>query len=58
MVFMRFMDVFVVRVVTAFLMNEKLDNSTLWERYSMLNNIYSKIYDRNIKLALILLYIE
>ena len=36
---------------TAFLMNEKLDNSTLWERYSMLNNIYSKIYDRNIKPA-------
>ena len=32
---MRLMDVFVVRSkVTAFLMNEKLDNSTLWERYS------------------------
>lgn len=35
----------------AFLLNEKLDISTIWERYSMLNNIYSKIYNRNIKPA-------
>jgi hypothetical protein len=27
-----------------FLKNEKLDTSTLWERYALLNNIYSGIY--------------
>jgi hypothetical protein len=37
----------------AYLKKEKIDTSTLWERYSMLNNIYSKIYkyDKNIKPA-------
>ena len=36
---------------TAYLLNENLDKSIIWERYSMLNNIYSSIYDRNIKPA-------
>jgi len=37
----------------SFLKNEKIDNSTLWNRYSLLNNIYGKIYnyDKNIKPA-------
>ena len=37
----------------AYLKNEKIDNSTRWERYSLLNNIYSSIYDykKNIKPA-------
>tara|TARA_X000000950_G_C13768238_1_gene599827 strand:- start:2 stop:985 length:984 start_codon:yes stop_codon:yes gene_type:complete len=35
----------------AYLLNENLDKSIVWERYSMLNNIYSSIYDRNIKPA-------
>jgi len=35
----------------AYLLNENLDKSIIWERYSMLNNIYSSIYDRNIKPA-------
>ena len=37
----------------AFLKKENIDNSTLWERYSLLNNIYSKIfnYNKNIKPA-------
>lgn len=34
-----------------FLLNENLDKSIIWERYSMLNNIYSSIYERNIKPA-------
>jgi hypothetical protein len=35
----------------AYLKKETIDTSTLWERYSLLNNIYSKIYDykKNIK---------
>jgi hypothetical protein len=35
----------------AYLKLENIDTSTLWERYSLLNNIYSKIYDykKNIK---------
>jgi len=35
----------------AHLKKENIDTSTLWERYSLLNNIYSKIYDykKNIK---------
>jgi len=35
----------------AYLKKENIDTSTLWERYSLLNNIYSKIYDykKNIK---------
>ena len=37
----------------AYLKNEKLNTSTLWERYSILNNIYGKIYnyEKNIKPA-------
>ena len=37
----------------AYLKNENIDTSTLWERYCLLNNIYSKIYDytKNIKPA-------
>jgi hypothetical protein len=37
----------------AYLKKEKLDTSVLWERYAMLNNIYSKIYNytSNIKPA-------
>jgi hypothetical protein len=36
---------------TAYLKNESIDCSTLWERYALLNNIYGKIYnyDKNIK---------
>lgn len=30
---------------TAYLKNENLDSSTLWERYALLNTIYSKIYN-------------
>jgi hypothetical protein len=35
----------------AYLKQENIDTSTLWERYSLLNNIYSRIYDykKNIK---------
>ena len=34
-------------------MNERIDSSVLWERYSLLNNIYGKIlkYKKNIKPA-------
>ena len=37
----------------AYLKNESIDTSTMWERYALLNNIYSKIYNytRNIKPA-------
>jgi hypothetical protein len=37
----------------AYLMNEKLDTSTLFERYYLMNNIYGKIYNytKNIKPA-------
>tara|TARA_B100000686_G_C16729971_1_gene940073 strand:- start:409 stop:1335 length:927 start_codon:yes stop_codon:yes gene_type:complete len=37
----------------AYLMNERIDSSVLWERYSLLNNIYGKIlkYKKNIKPA-------
>ena len=37
----------------AFLKNEPLDTSVLWERYSLLNNIYSEIYnyEKNIQPA-------
>jgi hypothetical protein len=37
----------------AFLKREPIDTSTLWERYSLLNNIYSNIfnYEQNIKPA-------
>lgn len=37
----------------SFLKNEQIDDSTRWERYTMLNNLYSKIYnyDKNIKPA-------
>lgn len=37
----------------AYLKNENIDNSTRWERYSLLNNIYGIIYDykKNIKPA-------
>jgi hypothetical protein len=37
----------------AYLCNEKIDNSTKWERYSLLNSIYCSIfnYDKNIKPA-------
>jgi len=30
---------------TAYLKKEQIDESTRWERYAMLNNIYGKIYD-------------
>lgn len=38
---------------TAFLLNESIDTSTKFERYSLLNNIYGKIYnyEKNIKPA-------
>ena len=29
----------------SYLKNEQLDDSTKWERYALLNNVYSKIYD-------------
>ena len=32
----------------AFLRNEQLDHSVLWERYSMINDLYGKIFGRNI----------
>jgi hypothetical protein len=37
----------------SFLKNEKIDTSTLWNRYSLLNNLYGKIYnyEKNIKPA-------
>ena len=37
----------------AYLKNEQIDDSTKWERYSLLNNVYGKIYDydKNIKPA-------
>jgi len=37
----------------AYLKNEEIDNSTKWERYALLNNVYSKIYEytKNIKPA-------
>lgn len=37
----------------AYLLNEKISDNILWERYSLLNNLYSKIYDykKNIKPA-------
>jgi hypothetical protein len=37
----------------SYLKKQKIDTSTLWERYSLLNNMYTKIYDykRNIKPA-------
>jgi hypothetical protein len=37
----------------SYLKNEKIDTSTLWNRYSLLNNIYGKIYnyEKNIKPA-------
>ncbi len=37
----------------AYLKNENINTSTLWERYSLLNNIYGKIYnyEKNIKPA-------
>ena len=43
----------VLNALYLFLKNEKIDTSTLWTRYSLLNNIYGKIYnyDKNIKPA-------
>ena len=38
-------------IVFAFLRNEQLDHSVLWERYSMINDLYGKIFGRNIKPA-------
>ena len=37
----------------SFLKNQNIDTSTLWERYSLLNNMYTKIYNyqKNIKPA-------
>jgi hypothetical protein len=37
----------------SYLKNEQIDDSTKWERYSLLNNVYSKIYEyeKNIKPA-------
>ena len=35
----------------AFLRHEQLDHSVLWERYSMINDLYGKIFGRNIKPA-------
>jgi len=37
----------------SYLKNEKIDTSTMWDRYALLNNIYGKIYDyeKNIKPA-------
>ena len=34
----------------AYLKNENIDASTLWERYSLINNIYSKIYNYTINI--------
>jgi len=34
-----------------YLRNEQLDHSVLWERYSMINDLYGKIFGRNIKPA-------
>ncbi len=31
----------------SYLKNEQIDDSTKWERYALLNNVYSKIYDYN-----------
>ena len=31
----------------SYLKNENIDDSTKWERYALLNNVYSKIYDYN-----------
>ncbi len=31
----------------SYLKNESIDDSTKWERYALLNNVYSKIYDYN-----------
>ena len=38
---------------SAYLFNQQLDTSTKWERYSLLNSLYTSIYDykKNIKLA-------
>lgn len=35
----------------AFLRNEPLDHSVMWERYSMINDLYGKIFGKNIKPA-------
>ena len=37
----------------AYLFNENIDNATKWSRYSLLNKVYSHIYDykTNIKIA-------
>ena len=35
----------------AFLRKEPLDHSVLWERYSMINDLYGKIFGKNIKPA-------
>ena len=37
----------------AYLKNEQIDNSTKWERYALLNNVYCKVYNytKNIKPA-------
>ena len=37
----------------SYLKNEQIDDSTRWERYNMLNNLYGKIYnyEKNIKPA-------
>jgi hypothetical protein len=35
----------------AFLRKEQLDHSVLWERYSMINDLYGKIFGKNIKPA-------
>jgi hypothetical protein len=35
---------------TAFLMEENIDSSAKFERYQLLNNIYSKIYDYNVNI--------
>jgi len=34
----------------AYLKNENIDASTLWERYSLINNIYSKIYNYKVNI--------
>jgi hypothetical protein len=49
-----FMDVFVVlNVRVGHLINENIDSSTKFERYHLLNNLYTKIYGykNNIKPA-------
>lgn len=33
---------------SGYLFNEKIDSSTKWERYSFLNNVYNKNYDKKI----------